>query len=602
MVMHLFYSSYVALPCGDPRRPQGQKGSYMERCWVTCAAMLVAALIALDADCGSKPDGKKLARQVDEVFAEWSVPGSPGGAVVLTDGGTVVLQRCYGLASIENGTPIGPATRFELASVSKLFTAFAVLLLEKERKLSLEDDIQKYLPELPDYGSRISVADLLHHTSGLSDWLKARAYAGRPAYGDFDIKDLLSLVARQRMLEFTPGSKFSYSNTNYALLAEIVARVSGKPFGEWMRENVFEPLGMRDTSIPASGASIIPNRAQAYRRVSRGQYGRSLVEDFEIPGPAHVFATIDDMAKWLDNLRTGRLGGPELIEKMRRKTTLTSGQESFYGAGVGIGEYRGIETIGHSGQTGAFKTELVSCPGVGVGVAVLANAGWMRADDLARRVLDLYLGDRLEPAPAAAPSAAVGARTTQPFKMAPAEYRRFTGGYRLEADPSVLVGLAAEGDWLVGTIVGQGTDFFRPVAPLEFEGRSGNCRISSVDAGDGKSPVNRVLITLRGQELWAKRIEMPPDTTWIDECEGFYYSDEIGAAYEIVRGAEGLSVVVAGSESRPLCPADTDVLVGGIGVLSIKRSTSGDVTGFDFGEPEDFGERLIRFDRCGQCK
>jgi CubicO group peptidase (beta-lactamase class C family) len=574
----------------------------MNRLWLVFATALIAASIALDADCGSKPDAKKLARQVDELFAEWSAPGSPGGAVVLTDGGTEVLRRCYGLASIENGVPVAPAIRFELASVSKAFTAFAVLLLEKDGKLSLEDDVQNYLTELPDYGTRITIADLLHHTSGISDWPKVRAYAGRSGYGDFNIEDLISLVARQRMLEFETGTKFSYSNANYALLAEIVARVSGEPFGEWMRENVFEPLGMHDTSFPASGAVIIPNRAHAYLRAQRGTYARSFVEDFEIPGPAHAFSTIDDMAKWLDNLRTGRIGGPELIEKMRRKTTLKTGEESFYGAGLGMGEYRGIKTAGHSGQTGAFKTELLSCPDIGVGVAILGNAGWMRADDLARRVLDLYLGDRLQPLPKSASGAAGAASTTRAFKMDPAEYSRFIGGYRLEADPSVLVAVASESGLLVGLMAGQGTDFFRPVSPLEFEDRSGNCRLSFVDAGDGKSPANRVLITLRGQELWANRVQMPPDAPWIRECEGFYYSDEIGAVYEIVRGADGLSVRVAGSESRPLCPADTDVLAGGIGILSFKRGASGSVVGFDFAEPEDFGARLIHFDRRGECR
>jgi hypothetical protein len=186
--------------------------------------------------------------------------------------------------------------------------------------------------------------------------------------------------------------------------------------------------------------------------------------------------------------------------------------------------------------------------------------------------------------------------------MDPAEYLRFVGGYRLEANPSVLVALAAEGDWLVGLITGQGTDFFRPVAPLEFEGRSGNCRLTFVDAGDGNSPLNRVLIMLGGQELWAGRVQMPLDTSWIDECMGFYFSDEIDAAYEIVRGPDGLSVDIRGSESRPLYAIDTDVIAGGIGIMTFRRGESGTVIGFDFGEPEDFGDRLIRFDRRGECR
>ncbi|NIM47854.1 MAG: serine hydrolase [Gemmatimonadales bacterium] len=567
----------------------------MKRTLIALALLLMGVSFGLGADQDPQQGTTELVRQVDELFAEWDVPGSPGGAVVLTHAGEVILRRSYGLASIEHGVPITPTTRFELASVSKPFTAFGVLLLEQAGRLSLDDDIRQHFPEFPDYGSPITIADLLHHTSGISDWVRVLPYAGRPIRTGFEVDDLLRLVAHQRVLEFEPGSRWSYSNTNYALLAEMVARVTGRPFGEWMWESVFQPLGMHHTSFPVDGARVLPNRANSYYKRSGGEFVRSLVEAFEIPGSAHAFSTIDDMAKWVDNLRTGRVGGLEIVEKMREKPTLTTGEQSFYGAGLGMGEYRGIRTAGHSGQTGAFKTELLYCPDVEVGVVVVGNASWMQAADLARRVLNLYLKDQLEPLPEPAARAAGRPAETPFIDLDPAEYERFLGGYRLEADPSVLVAFTREGEWFVGAMVGEGMDLFRPVAPSEFENRNRDCRLTFLAEEGEEGTADRVLITLRGQEMWATRVQLPADTRWADEFAGFYYSDELEAAYEIVRGPDGFTVRLPGARIRPLRPVDADVLVGGLGILTFLRDKSGHVVGFDFGEPEDLGERLIRF-------
>jgi len=559
--------------------------------------LLACASQGLGAVRPAAPEDGPLAREVDALFAEWSGPNSPGGGVIVVDGGEVVLRRCHGLADVEHGAPITPATRFELASVSKPFTGFAVLLLEEEGRLSLDDPIQKHLPELPDYGAPVTVADLLHHTSGLSDWVDVLPYAGRDIRVGFDIDDLIDLVARQRVLEFTPGSKWSYSNTNYALLAEIAARATGRPFGEWMAEHVFAPLGMDDTSIPANGACVLPRRAQAYRRGPDGERTRSLVEHFEIPGPAHAFSTLDDMALWADNLCTGRVGGRDLLERMFAKPLLDTGERSFSGGGVGVFEFRGARTVGHSGQTGGFKSELLVCPDLGVGIVVLANDRSAPAADIAHRVLGLYLGDRLAPPAEAAAEAAGAAADEEPapfIDMDPADWTPFLGGYRLAADPSVLVAVVREGDWLVGALVGEGLDFFRPVSPAVFENRNRNCRVAFVEDGGA---VARAEIVLNGHAMTARRVALPDDASWRDGFAGFYHSDELRCAWQIVGEGGGLAVRRVGGEDRSLHPADRDVLAGGIGILTFRRDGDGRITGFDFSEPEDLGQRRIRFTR-----
>jgi CubicO group peptidase (beta-lactamase class C family) len=564
--------------------------------------VILGVLSASCAARASQRDKTDLAREVDKLFSDWNTSGSPGGAIVLVDRGKVILERCYGLASIEHRIPIRPTTRFELASVSKHFTAFAVLMLERAGKLSLGDKIQDYLSELPDYGASITVADLLYQTSGLSDWPTVRQYAGKGTYGGFGIKDLLSLTSRQRKLEFEPGTKWSYSNTNYALLAEIVSRVTGKPFGEWMQENVFAPLKMQGTSVPVNGRTVIPNRASSYQPLPTGEFARSLVEGFEIPGPAHVFTTLEDMAKWIGNFHTGKVGGPDIMERMQRRPTLRSGEVSVYGAGLGVGEYRGVRTATHAGQTGGFKSELIYCPELGVGVLVVGNAQSLRTTDIACRTLDLYLGAKLRPVPGTAAPAVARREEAPSFTLNSAEYRRFVGGYRLDADSSVLVAVAREGDWLVGGMVGEGMDLFRPIATSEFENRGKNCRLAFSEADTGAGTPRRVRITLRGNEMWATYVPPPPDSHWIDECAGLYYSDELEVAYTIVREAEGLTVHIPDSGRRLLEAVDVNTLFGGLGIVNLLRDESGRVVAFDLGEPEDLGERTIRFVKRVECR
>jgi CubicO group peptidase (beta-lactamase class C family) len=555
---------------------------------LAAAAVLPLMLTAVHA---APPPLDELAAAVDRLFAEWDTTRTPGAAVLITDGPDVVLERCYGMADLEHGLPITPETRFDLASVSKPFTAYAVLLLAREDRLDLDDDVRLHLPELPDHGTTITIRNLLHHTSGLSEWRQILAYAGVRSGDTVSLEDLLAMLEHQRVLDFPPGSRWQYSNTNYALLAEIVARVTGRPFGEWMAENVFLPLEMNSTSIPADGTRILPDRANSYRRRS-GELVRSLVERFEIPGPAHTFSTLRDMARWTDNFRTGKLGGPELVREMKRKGRLNNGEEIFYAAGVGIGEHRGLRTVGHSGQTGGFKSQFLYCPEVEVGVVVLANERSLNAERLARSVLDLYLGDRLEPLPEVAEEE--GEDEGQPFiEPDPAALARFAGGYRLEADPSVLLAVARDGDSLAGILVGEGMDFFHPVAEAEFENRSRNCRLTFIPGKDGR--VERLRVVLKGRKLWAAPVALDEDPAVTDGFSGAYYSEELGTVYEIARDGERFVVRQRRLGEHSLQQVERDRLAGGIGLLTFARGERGQVLGFELEEPEELGQRKLAF-------
>jgi len=218
---------------------------------------------------------------------------------------------------------------------------------------------------------------------------------GRTGFGT---DDLVGLASRQRVLEFAPGTKWDDSNTNYVLLAEIVARVSGKPSASGRGECLRAARDARHV-FPGDRRGCPSERANAYHRGDDGALRRSLVESFEVSGCAHAFSTIEDMAKWIENLRTGKVGGLSIIEKMQERPALATGEQPFYGAGLGIGEYRGVRTVGHSGQTGAFKTELIYCPDLEVGVVVLAKRGGCARTRRAAASLDFYLARKLEPLP-----------------------------------------------------------------------------------------------------------------------------------------------------------------------------------------------------------
>jgi hypothetical protein len=242
------------------------------------------------------------------------------------------------------------------------------------------------------------------------------------------------------------------------------------------------------------------------------------------------------------------------------------------------------------------------CPDFGLGIVLLGNAGWMDTQALLSRMLELSLGDELEPPVEAANEAADRQGEVPGFELDPAEYDRFLGGYRVETDPSALVAIARDGEWLVGVMVGEALDLFRPVGPTQFRNRHDNCLLTFTGSEKEGGPAERVLVNLRGEETQATRVRPSLDAARLDEYAGFYYSDELQAVYEIVRDSGGFVVCSRNSEPRPICVADTDVLAGAIGVLTFLRGESGRVVGFDFGEPEDFKQRQIRFTKREECR
>lgn len=346
---------------------------------LSCSSSLVSAQIPFDS----------ASRWVDSMMVSYTVGRSPGCAVGVTQDGALSFAKGYGLADVAHGTPLTPSTRFYVASLSKQFTAMSIVLLVEDGRLSLDDVVQKWVPELPSFGKRITLRHLLSHTSGLRDYMTLLAVSGWPSDGELTERQFLDLIHRQKTLNFSPGDEFLYSNTGYALLAVVVKRASGLSLRDFAAKRIFEPLGMTNTEFRDDHKKAIPNRALGYEETQNG-----IVETnprMDVVGDAGVYSTVEDLAKWEANFTIPKVGGALGITMMTEPGRLNNGQKIPYGFALTLGEMRGMKTIAHSGAFGGFRTEFLRFPEVDIGVVTLCNTSAV-SPTLAEQVGTIMLG------------------------------------------------------------------------------------------------------------------------------------------------------------------------------------------------------------------
>jgi len=367
--------------------------------WNKVTGLVLAAALAfggLPAASGSVADDKKTAA-VDEVFADLLKAGSPGCALGVYRDGKILYGKGYGLANLEERVPITPESVFDIGSTSKQFSAASILLLEKQGKLSVNDDVRKYIPELPDYGQKITILHLLNHTSGLRDYLTLMELAGVHTDSVTTDEDALQMIFRQKALNFPPGSDWLYSNTGFFLLSVIVKRVSGKTLREFAAGNIFAPLGMVHTEYRDDHTSLIPLRAMAYDRKEEGGGYRLDVSYFEQTGDGAVHTSVEDLLKWDENFYSGQVGGKALLGELQEQGKLQNGKVLDYAKGLHIADYRGLRTVSHGGSWGGYRAELLRFPEQHLSVACLCNLGSASPSGRAHRVADIYLAGVMKP-------------------------------------------------------------------------------------------------------------------------------------------------------------------------------------------------------------
>jgi CubicO group peptidase (beta-lactamase class C family) len=343
------------------------------------------------------PAEDKTASAVDEVFADLTKAGSPGCAVAVYRNGRISYSKGYGLANLEEDVPITPESVFDIGSTSKQFTAASILLLEKQGKLSVNDDVRKYIPELPDYGPQITILHLLNHTSGLRDYLTLMDLAGINTDSVTTDEDALEIITRQKALNFAPGSDWLYSNTGFFLLSVIVKRVSGKTLREFAAENIFIPLGMSHTQFRDDHKTLIPNRAMAYDPKELKDGYTLDVSYFEQTGDGAVHTSVEDLLKWDENFYSGQVGGENFLAEIQERGKLNGGKVLDYAKGLFVADYRGLRTVSHGGSWGGYRAELLRFPEHHFSVACLCNRGDAAPTRRAHQVADIYLGSMMRP-------------------------------------------------------------------------------------------------------------------------------------------------------------------------------------------------------------
>jgi CubicO group peptidase (beta-lactamase class C family) len=512
--------------------------------------------------------------EVDRVFAAVTAD-TPGCAVGVSQRGAVVVNKAYGLADVERGRPLTRASRFDIGSAQKQFTAAAVLLLAEEGRLSLDDDVRKHLPQLPDYGRTVTVNHLLTHTSGVRDWTGLLPMAPEGT-------DVLQLIMRQRGLNFVPGEEWSYSTSGFELAKEIVARVSGKSFAEFARTRLFEPLGMTSTVYAPDVVQAGADAALGYQK--EGDGWRPYMRLGTNRGGGAVVSTVGDLLVWNDALASGKLGA-FVTEKIQEPARLNNGRTLTYARGLFVETNRGRRMVWHSGGAAGYSTLLSRFPEHGLSVAVTCNFDPVSATALGARVADVFLppvdARAQPPGPVAAEGADVSGRAGLYFDERTGEPMRLgvTNGRLTIANGPPLVPVTA-------------TTFRPPRPDLGFRSQDA-FELSFPD------PDHIAITSMEGQVTRYRRAQpWTPTAADMQAVEGRYESRELGSVFEIVPGANALTMRMEGAPDRTLtlAPVERDTYMRSLMIVRFRRDAGGRVTGFDYGNPL---VRSIAFTRIG---
>ena len=504
--------------------------------------------------------------QVERLFARWNSTDLPGCTLAVARGDAEILSRAYGMADLEHSIALRPDTIIEAGSVSKQFTAATVLLLVQQGKISLDDPVRKYIPELPAYGEAITVRHLLTHASGLRDWGFVEAIAGWPRTSRVYTHDhVLDNVARQRALNYAAGAEFSYTNTGYNLAAILVSRVTGKSFAEYSREAVFAPIGMTRTSWRDDFTRIVHDRAIGYT-VNGANVTMNM--PFEnVHGNGGLLTTVGDLLRWNRNIVHARLGGKAFVTMQQTQGRLTSGDGIEYAlGGLYITQWKGVPEVSHSGGTAGYRAWLAHYPGQDLSVAVLCNAGDAPAWTLGRQVADIYLGLPAANAPVTVPATA-------------AELEQVQGLYRNRRTSEAL-GIDLDD----GKLRVAGLGVLTPIAADTYQVGTSSIRVNVVRDGSGQ--VRGVRSVVSGETNEFDRVARgTPSAADMAAYAGTYTSDEAEVTLVVAVDAGRLVIRRRPNTTIPLEPTYVDGFSGSIGHIRFLRDAAGTVTHLSIGNP-----------------
>ncbi len=352
--------------------------------------LFVFFLILYNASSQSLPDS--TIKKIDKLFAEWDNKNSPGCAVGIVKNDSLIFAKGYGMANLEYGVPITPETIFHMASVSKQFTAYSTVLLAKHGKLRLDDDIHKYLSWFPDLKEKITIRNLLNHTSGIRDQWQLLAIAGTRLDDVITQDHIVKILSKQQALNFKPGERYSYSNSGFTMLAEIVRSVSGQTLRQFTDSAIFKPLRMDNTRFHDDYTEIVKNRSYSYNRKDTLHYENSILS-YSNAGATSLFTNINDVSKWIMNFYDHKLGDQKDIDQLTQKGRLNNGKELDYALGISVNTYKSWKQFSHSGGDAGYRTFIMVFPDLKMGFMVFSNLGDVNPADKAFKMADLFITD-----------------------------------------------------------------------------------------------------------------------------------------------------------------------------------------------------------------
>ena len=505
---------------------------------------------------GQIPDS--LSKKVDAIFAEYDKTNSPGCALAILKDGKIIYKRGYGMSNMEYNIAITPTSIFHVASISKQFTAAAIVRLSQEGKLSLDDDIRKYIPEVPDFGHTITFNNLIHHTSGIRDQWTLQRLAGWRADDLITEKDILDMLARQKALNFLPGEEYLYCNTGFTLAAIAVKRITGISLRDYADSVFFKPLGMTNTHFHSDHAEITPNRTSAYSKDDKGLWKIS-IPVFDNYGATSLFTTVEDLAKWDENFYTKKVGGDAFINLMQATGELNNKTQQTYASGLIVSNYKGYKTVGHSGADAGYGSNIIRFPDEHFSVVILANLASIIPSSLSYKVADLFLKDKnIQQVAFKTDNNIVKGRAGDYFEMNTQSLLKLN--YKNEKLSSGATEFIATSNASFNVPNSSST--------LTFTGDSLNAQMEMFTEGVGRNTYKKVnKITLSSKKL--------------EEYQGNFYSSELDTKYSVFIKDSSLLINRPRYDDLKLEPLLKDIFtVAGTTIIRFKLNNKDKIEGF----------------------
>jgi CubicO group peptidase (beta-lactamase class C family) len=516
-----------------------------------------------------------IVKKVNSLFKSWDNTQSPGCVVGIVRNDTLIFSKGYGMANLEYAIPNSPETVYHLASVSKQFTAYAIILLAQHGKLNLDDDIRKYLPWFPNLKQKITIRNLLNHTSGIRDQWQLLGISGTRIDDVITQEHIIKILSKQQALNFNPGDKFTYSNSGYTLLAEIVKSISGQSLRKFTDSAIFKPLGMVSTHFHDDYTEIEKNRAYSYDRKDNTRFSNSILS-YSTVGPTSLFSNINDLSKWAMNFYDTRVGNQQSILQLTQKARLNDGTELNYAAGIISANYKGWKQYQHDGADAGYRTYITVFPELKTGIIVLSNLSEINAQEKASQIADLLISEKT-----AVPKAEEKKRDAK-IPAAELPFIEKQQGDYFGNEVNMTMSLILKNDSLHGRM---GTNeflmtresknaysiFYVPSIKFNFNQQSGDHDLTMNTPGDAYH------FTRLPNKIQA-------DDKSLLEYTGIYYSPELDCTYKIVLKDHQLYLINSKYNDTKLTLFGPDHLLNDTWYMKhllVTRDKSKQITGFE---------------------